>query len=75
MAVRRLEVPEVLRRAWGDEAADAFAVGLRLRLGWPAFWRSGRFRGMSIARSSPAWTFWSMTWLPLRPMSRSSGGR
>jgi hypothetical protein len=28
MAVRRLEVPEVLRRAWGDEAADAFAVGL-----------------------------------------------
>jgi len=28
MAVRRLEVPEVLRRAWGDEAADAFAVWL-----------------------------------------------
>jgi hypothetical protein len=28
MAARRLEVPEVLRRAWGDEAAEAFAVGL-----------------------------------------------
>jgi class 3 adenylate cyclase len=28
MAVRRLEVPEVLRRAWGDEAAEAFAVWL-----------------------------------------------
>ena len=26
MAVRPLEVPPVLRRAWGDEAADAFAV-------------------------------------------------
>ena len=26
MAVRQLEVPAVLRRAWGDEAADAFAV-------------------------------------------------
>jgi tetrahydromethanopterin S-methyltransferase subunit G len=28
MAMRRLEVPEVLRRAWGDEAAEAFAVWL-----------------------------------------------
>jgi tetrahydromethanopterin S-methyltransferase subunit G len=28
MAARRLEVPEVLRRAWGDEAAEAFAVWL-----------------------------------------------
>jgi Tfp pilus assembly protein PilO len=28
MAVRQLEVPAVLRRAWGDEAADAFAVWL-----------------------------------------------
>jgi len=28
MAVRRLEIPVVLRRAWGDEAADAFAVWL-----------------------------------------------
>ena len=26
MAVRQLEIPPVLRRAWGDEAADAFAV-------------------------------------------------
>jgi len=26
MVVRPLEVPAVLRRAWGDEAADAFAV-------------------------------------------------
>ena len=26
MAVRPLEVPPVLRRVWGDEAADAFAV-------------------------------------------------
>ncbi len=26
MAVRQLEVPAVLRRAWGDEVADAFAV-------------------------------------------------
>jgi hypothetical protein len=28
MAARRLEVPEVLRRVWGDEAAEAFAVWL-----------------------------------------------
>jgi tetrahydromethanopterin S-methyltransferase subunit G len=28
MAMRRLEVPEVLRRVWGDEAAEAFAVWL-----------------------------------------------
>ncbi len=28
MVVRQLEVPAVLRRAWGDEAADAFAVWL-----------------------------------------------
>jgi uncharacterized protein (UPF0335 family) len=28
MVVRRLEIPVVLRRAWGDEAADAFAVWL-----------------------------------------------
>ncbi len=28
MAVRQLEIPVVLRRAWGDEAADAFAVWL-----------------------------------------------
>ena len=28
MAVRQLEIPTVLRRAWGDEAADAFAVWL-----------------------------------------------
>jgi uncharacterized protein (UPF0335 family) len=28
MAVRRLEIPVVLRRAWGDEAADAFAAWL-----------------------------------------------
>jgi uncharacterized protein (UPF0335 family) len=28
MAVRQLEIPAVLRRAWGDEAADAFAVWL-----------------------------------------------
>jgi ElaB/YqjD/DUF883 family membrane-anchored ribosome-binding protein len=28
MAMRHLEVPEVLRRAWGDEAAEAFAVWL-----------------------------------------------
>jgi len=28
MAMRRLEVPEVLRRAWGEEAAEAFAVWL-----------------------------------------------
>ena len=28
MVVRRLEIPTVLRRAWGDEAADAFAVWL-----------------------------------------------
>jgi hypothetical protein len=28
MAMRRLEVPEALRRAWGDEAAEAFAVWL-----------------------------------------------
>jgi len=28
MAARRLEVPEVLRRAWGEEAAEAFAVWL-----------------------------------------------
>jgi tetrahydromethanopterin S-methyltransferase subunit G len=28
MVARRLEVPEVLRRAWGDEAAEAFAVWL-----------------------------------------------
>jgi ElaB/YqjD/DUF883 family membrane-anchored ribosome-binding protein len=28
MAARRLEVPEVLRRAWGDKAAEAFAVWL-----------------------------------------------
>jgi ElaB/YqjD/DUF883 family membrane-anchored ribosome-binding protein len=28
MAVRQLEVPAVLRRAWGDEAADVFAVWL-----------------------------------------------
>ncbi len=26
MAVRQLEIPAVLRRAWGDEVADAFAV-------------------------------------------------
>ena len=28
MVVRQLEIPVVLRRAWGDEAADAFAVWL-----------------------------------------------
>jgi uncharacterized protein (UPF0335 family) len=28
MVVRRLEIPVVLRRAWGDEAADAFAAWL-----------------------------------------------
>jgi ElaB/YqjD/DUF883 family membrane-anchored ribosome-binding protein len=28
MAIRRLEVPEALRRVWGDEAAEAFAVWL-----------------------------------------------
>jgi len=26
MAVRQLEIPAVLRQAWGDEVADAFAV-------------------------------------------------